>query len=61
MSKCKCGDQEERHGPNAAGPHRGACLARLCGCLYFRPDLRVGDEAEAWLAARNDAPTGTEG
>ena len=33
---CACSHTEDRHGRNAAGPHRGACWVALCGCLWFR-------------------------
>jgi hypothetical protein len=48
-------------------PHKGQCPYPLCGCGSYRPKPAVGDEAEAFLVAREarvtgeTAPTGTEG
>jgi len=56
---CLCSHDQDCHGPNGAGPHRGKCLAPLCGCLWFRLGPSLGDEAETWLAGREggqDAP-----
>jgi hypothetical protein len=47
VTTCLCGHAEDRHDRNAAGSHRGACLAALCGCLWFRPDPSVRDELAA--------------
>jgi len=58
--RCLCSHGRDRHDQNGAGPHRGKCLAPLCGCLWFRLGPSLGDEAETWLAGREpegkDAP-----
>ena len=51
MTDCLCSHPASDH----ASEGLGHCLLSLhpaCGCGSFRPRPSAGDEAEAWLAAR---------